>query len=208
MRDRLAETLVPMGGRLSFDLPSRTVLTSGNPQEILSLLSDKRRLEPSGEPSLQNGLAMAKSGMRWVHFFVEWQACLGCTLISAICHPHLPSSASYCSPRSLQPIRTGQRPSTLCCKTSSRPRFERQSSPFPARSRSVDRFANVPVDDSAWRSTRIITRNLCGRRSHLQLRQCQRQRRSLSALHSLRAVWLMAQTAPEALGNVLSPWAI
>jgi hypothetical protein len=31
---------------------------------------------------------------------------------------------------------------------------------------------------------------------------------NLSALHSLRAVWLMAQTAPEALGNVLSPWAI
>ncbi|OCF43686.1 transcription initiation factor TFIIH subunit 2 [Kwoniella heveanensis CBS 569] len=48
LRDRLSEVLVPMGG---------------NPQEILSVLSDKRRLEPSGEPSLQNGLTMAKGGM-------------------------------------------------------------------------------------------------------------------------------------------------
>ncbi|KAK8853359.1 hypothetical protein IAR55_004063 [Kwoniella newhampshirensis] len=48
LRDRLSEVLVPMGG---------------NPQEILSVLSDKRRLEPSGEPSLQNGLVMAKGGM-------------------------------------------------------------------------------------------------------------------------------------------------
>ena len=35
----------------------------GNPQEILSALSDKRALEPAGEPSLQNGLTMAKGGM-------------------------------------------------------------------------------------------------------------------------------------------------
>ncbi|RXK41465.1 transcription initiation factor TFIIH subunit 2 [Tremella mesenterica] len=48
MRDRLSEVLIPMGG---------------NPQEILSVLTDKRKLEPSGEPSLQNGLVMAKGGM-------------------------------------------------------------------------------------------------------------------------------------------------
>ena len=48
MRDRLAETLIPMGG---------------NPQEILDALSDKRKLEPSGEASLQNGLVMARGGM-------------------------------------------------------------------------------------------------------------------------------------------------
>lgn len=48
MRDRLAETLIPMGG---------------NPQEILDALSDKRKLEPSGEASLQNGLIMARGGM-------------------------------------------------------------------------------------------------------------------------------------------------
>ncbi|RSH91414.1 hypothetical protein EHS25_009713 [Saitozyma podzolica] len=48
MRDRLSEVLVPMGG---------------NPQEILATLADKRKLEPSGEPSLQNGLVMARGGM-------------------------------------------------------------------------------------------------------------------------------------------------
>nr|WRH23629.1 RNA polymerase II transcription factor [Naematelia aurantialba] len=51
LRDRLSETLVPMGG---------------NPQEIIQALSDKRKLEPSGEPSLQNGLQMARGGM--AHF--------------------------------------------------------------------------------------------------------------------------------------------
>lgn len=35
----------------------------GNPQEIIASLSDKRKLEPSGEPSLQNGLVMARGGM-------------------------------------------------------------------------------------------------------------------------------------------------
>ena len=35
----------------------------GNPQEIVAALGDKRKLEPSGEPSLQNGLVMAKGGM-------------------------------------------------------------------------------------------------------------------------------------------------
>ncbi|KAK4683898.1 transcription initiation factor TFIIH subunit 2, partial [Tremellales sp. Uapishka_1] len=48
MRDRVSEVLIPMGG---------------NPQEILTALSEKRKLEPSGEPSLQNGLVMAKGGM-------------------------------------------------------------------------------------------------------------------------------------------------
>ncbi|WVQ84537.1 hypothetical protein IAT38_006691 [Cryptococcus sp. DSM 104549] len=48
LRDRLSEVLVPMGG---------------SPQEIVAALSDKRKLEPSGEPSLQNGLTMAKGGM-------------------------------------------------------------------------------------------------------------------------------------------------
>lgn len=38
-------------------------LTSGNPQDIVAALADKRKLEPSGEPSLQNGLVMARGGM-------------------------------------------------------------------------------------------------------------------------------------------------
>lgn len=63
LRDRLAETLVPMGGKPYRHAPTHKI---GNPQEILSLLSEKRKLEPSGEPSLQNGLMMAKGGMRCV----------------------------------------------------------------------------------------------------------------------------------------------
>lgn len=35
----------------------------GNPQQIISTLQDKRKLEPSGEPSLQNGLDMARGSM-------------------------------------------------------------------------------------------------------------------------------------------------
>ena len=50
MRDRIAEVIVEMGG---------------NPQEVLAALKDKRRLEPSGEPSLQNGLQMAMGSMRF-----------------------------------------------------------------------------------------------------------------------------------------------
>jgi transcription initiation factor TFIIH subunit 2 len=38
-------------------------LLPGNPQEIIAALADKRKLEPSGEPSLQNGLVMARGGM-------------------------------------------------------------------------------------------------------------------------------------------------
>ncbi|EKD00781.1 component of RNA polymerase transcription factor TFIIH, Ssl1p [Trichosporon asahii var. asahii CBS 8904] len=48
LRNRLAQTLVPM---------------CGNPQEIIEALADKRKLEPAGEPSLQNGLVMARGGM-------------------------------------------------------------------------------------------------------------------------------------------------
>ena len=67
LRDRLSEVLVPMGGqstRASYRLSLMSFTPAGNPQEILAQLSDKRKLEPSGEPSLQNGLLMAKGGMR------------------------------------------------------------------------------------------------------------------------------------------------
>lgn len=66
IRDRLAETLVPMGGELRlYTLFSAGAQADalGNPQDILAALSDKRKLEPSGEASLQNGLLMAKGGM-------------------------------------------------------------------------------------------------------------------------------------------------
>ncbi|KAJ9121629.1 hypothetical protein QFC22_002249 [Naganishia vaughanmartiniae] len=48
LRDGLAEMVIEMGG---------------NPHAILAALADKRKFEPSGEPSLQNGLDMARSSM-------------------------------------------------------------------------------------------------------------------------------------------------
>lgn len=48
LRDGLAEMIIEMGG---------------NPHAILAALADKRKFEPSGEPSLQNGLDMARSSM-------------------------------------------------------------------------------------------------------------------------------------------------
>ena len=35
------------------------------------MLQDKKKLEPSGEPSLQNGLEMARGSMRFVSLFFE-----------------------------------------------------------------------------------------------------------------------------------------
>jgi len=36
---------------------------SGNPQEVLKAISERHKLEPSGEPSLQNAIEMARSSM-------------------------------------------------------------------------------------------------------------------------------------------------
>ena len=55
-----------MGGEGLMEGVSHYAETSGNPQELLAALSDKQSLEPSGEASLQNGLVMAKGGMRSV----------------------------------------------------------------------------------------------------------------------------------------------
>ena len=67
LRDRLSEVLVPMGGEMVVLGLDNSLLIAfwvpGNPQEILTMLGEKRKLEPSGEPSLQNGLLMAKGGM-------------------------------------------------------------------------------------------------------------------------------------------------
>jgi transcription initiation factor TFIIH subunit 2 len=40
--------------------------TSGNPQDVLSAISERHKLEPIGEPSLQNAIDMARSTMRSV----------------------------------------------------------------------------------------------------------------------------------------------
>jgi len=36
----------------------------GNPQDALKSLADKNRLQPDGEPSLQNAVEMARASMR------------------------------------------------------------------------------------------------------------------------------------------------
>lgn len=44
-------------------LAVRVTPLSGNPAEHIKALQNKRKLEPSGEPSLQNGLEMARAGL-------------------------------------------------------------------------------------------------------------------------------------------------
>lgn len=60
----------------------------GNPHAILAALADKRKFEPLGEPSLQNGLDMARSSMGQV----KHRECVTTVLIS-LCS-HLPSTSS------------------------------------------------------------------------------------------------------------------
>lgn len=38
----------------------------GNPQDVLHAISERHKLEPVGEPSLQNAIEMARSSMRFV----------------------------------------------------------------------------------------------------------------------------------------------
>ena len=67
MRAGLGEKVIEMSG-VSFDyflvLPFAEIL-EGNPQEVIRVLLDRRKLEPNGEPSLQNAIEMARSSMRY-----------------------------------------------------------------------------------------------------------------------------------------------
>ena len=47
---------------LSFFLLLRLYI--GNPQDVLHAISERHKLEPTGEPSLQNSIEMARSSMR------------------------------------------------------------------------------------------------------------------------------------------------
>ncbi|KAG9075496.1 hypothetical protein FS749_012817, partial [Ceratobasidium sp. UAMH 11750] len=42
----------------------RIVEMTGNPHDVLRAIADKRKLEPAGEPSLQNAIEIARAGMR------------------------------------------------------------------------------------------------------------------------------------------------
>ncbi|KZV69517.1 TFIIH basal transcription factor complex, subunit SSL1 [Peniophora sp. CONT] len=50
-------------GALRAGLGERVAEMTGNPQEVLAALAEKHKLEPVGEPSLQNALEMARSAM-------------------------------------------------------------------------------------------------------------------------------------------------
>jgi len=42
---------------------------AGNPQEVLKSIADRHKLEPTGEPSLQNAIEMARGSMRYTVLF-------------------------------------------------------------------------------------------------------------------------------------------
>lgn len=68
MRAGLGERVGEMSGQsLPCDIMVRSILTlsrAGNPQDVLKALSERHKLEPTGEPSLQNAIEMARSSMR------------------------------------------------------------------------------------------------------------------------------------------------
>ena len=41
-----------------------TGISQGNPQDVVKTISERARLQPDGEPSLQNAIEMARSSMR------------------------------------------------------------------------------------------------------------------------------------------------
>lgn len=41
-------------------------IRAGNPQEVLKSIADRHKMEPTGEPSLQNAIEMARGSMKYV----------------------------------------------------------------------------------------------------------------------------------------------
>lgn len=65
MRGGIGERIGEMSGRIVSQLYGVSVHTfAGNPQDVLKSLSERTKLEPAGEPSLQNAIEMARSSMR------------------------------------------------------------------------------------------------------------------------------------------------
>lgn len=62
---------------------------TGNPQEVLKAIADRHKMEPVGEPSLQNAVEMARGSMR----YKPHEPC--CRMISLlISFSHLPTHSS------------------------------------------------------------------------------------------------------------------
>lgn len=66
---------------------SKVIHSAGNPQDVLRAIADRHKLEPTGEPSLQNAIEMARSTMRLVLFMTT--KTLDLTILS-----HLPTHSS------------------------------------------------------------------------------------------------------------------
>lgn len=67
MRAGIGERIGEMSGKFLQDKWWSTIfILLGNPQDVLKCLSDRTRLEPTGEPSLQNAIEMARSSMRYI----------------------------------------------------------------------------------------------------------------------------------------------
>lgn len=69
MRSGVGERVGEMSGQsvyLKSDLWGQRTLMQriGNPQDVLKAISERHKLEPNGEPSLQNAIEMARSSMR------------------------------------------------------------------------------------------------------------------------------------------------
>ena len=76
-------------------------LYTGNPQDVLHAISERHKLEPVGEPSLQNAIEMARSSMRFVlpvptRCFIDWRFPRNGTGLTSIWRTisHLPTHSS------------------------------------------------------------------------------------------------------------------
>ena len=87
MRAGLGERIGEMSGMnsQSYTWISLDKIT-GNPQEVLKAIADRHKMEPVGEPSLQNAVEMARGSMRYESCYL-WSLYL---FLSAIYLPILP----------------------------------------------------------------------------------------------------------------------
>lgn len=67
MRAGLGERISEMSGRRETidDVYFYVTPLAGNPQDVLKSMDDRTKLEPTGEPSLQNAIEMARGSMRY-----------------------------------------------------------------------------------------------------------------------------------------------
>lgn len=92
MRAGIGERVVDMSGTFACVLAHFYICLRekhlGNPQDIVRVLSDRPKLEPTGEPSLQNAIEMARGSMAYVYHEFFRKAIL------MKYHRHLPAHSS------------------------------------------------------------------------------------------------------------------